>query len=115
MESLRKVTIRIREGTFQRLKESRLSDGEEVERVFQRHDQQEQKIEELTEQIIALQKEKKLLFEMSNKMNMTLDVLNTIVSSMDISGFIAHDVDPTEVMQAAGYKQEGRVKTLRNY
>ncbi|MBK1962944.1 hypothetical protein D8X92_13710 [Listeria ivanovii] len=115
MDPLKKITIRVNETTFQRLKASRLSDGDEIERIFRQHDQQAQKLKELSEQLTALQKEKQLLFELSNKLNMTIDVLNTIIASMDITEFIAHDVDPTEVMQAAKYKQEGRIKTMRNY
>ncbi|EAE1273806.1 hypothetical protein Y229_14780 [Listeria monocytogenes] len=115
MEPLKKITIRVSETIFQRLKASRLSDGDEIERIFRQHDQHAQKVKELSEQLTALQKEKQLLFELSNKLNMTIDVLNTIIASMDITEFIAHDVDPTEVMQAAIYKQEGRIKTMRNY
>ncbi|EGY4491817.1 hypothetical protein JSY98_002870 [Listeria monocytogenes] len=115
MTPLKKMTIRVHESVYERLKESRLSDGEEIERIFRTHDQQEKEIDRLSEQLLALQKEKQLLYEITNKMNMTLDILNTMVSNLDVTEFIAHDIDATEVVQAAKLKQEGRVKAMRNY
>ncbi|EAD2540870.1 hypothetical protein CF100_14455 [Listeria monocytogenes] len=115
MTPLKKMTIRVHQFTYERLKESRLSDGEEIERMFRSHDHKIKEIEKLNEQVVALQKEKQLLFEVTNKMNMTLDILNTMVSNMNVTEFIAHDVDATEVVQAAQLKQEGRVNAMRNY
>ncbi|EAC8616833.1 hypothetical protein ACN2T2_003005 [Listeria monocytogenes] len=115
MTPLKKMTIRVHESTYERLKASRLSDGEEMERIFRSHDQHVKEVEKLNEQLVALQKEKQLLFEITNKMNITLDILNTIVSNMNVTDFIAHDVDATEVVQAAHLKQEGRVNAMRNY
>ncbi|MCD2208582.1 hypothetical protein [Listeria booriae] len=115
MTKLEKITIRVQPDTYEKLKDSRLSYGAEIDRLFRLSNQQTKRVDELTDQVVALQKEKRLLLELSNKMNMVLDVLNTMVASLNVQEFIAHDMSPTEVLQAAILKQEGRVDSMRNY
>lgn len=111
----KKITARISRETFELLKETRLSDGEEIDRVFRKYRQLQKEKELLQEKLIELQKEKKLLFEMVNKQNIMLDMLNTMTASLNIENFIAHDMNPTEVTEAALLKQEGRVRAMRNF
>ncbi|WP_088816455.1 hypothetical protein [Listeria goaensis] len=110
-----KITVRIHPETYAIIQEDAQTNGACIDQAFQDMQTWKKREVDLVEQVKALQKEKKLLFELVNKMNILLDIQNTLVANLDVTDFIAHDVSPTEVVEAARLKQEGRISALRNY
>lgn len=115
MEQFKKVTLRIKGDTYERINASHLSAGAEVDKTFCVLDERAQRIAFLEEQVLQLQKEKRVLLDVSNQNNIMLDVLNSLADGLNLNVYKAHDEQPHTTVESAITKQKQRVTAMRHY
>lgn len=110
-----RINPTISQDLFHYLQQDKRKYGKVLDQIFTDYMRQKKEIEKKDLTIDSLRKEKSLLLVQKNKVNQILDLLNSMIHSLNVQDFMAHDTNPTEMMTAAEIKQKQRLDALMNY